>query len=310
MSLNKSLLDSAVDAYCTDCHEWLSEQRQGTVEFDLTFLDPPFNQGKAYRKHDDSMVEAEYWSFMKQICQLIHAQTVDGGAIYFMQREKNAEQILRTLRETGWTFHNMVVWKKLTSAIPSKNRYGKAYQVIVFATKGTRAQAFNKLRITPRLPAGYQPHPAGVYVTDIWDDIRELTSGYFAGDEAMRDVDGNRKHKQQTPIALLLRLILSSTLPGMNVLDPFAGTGTTAIVASQLGRRSVALEIDQVNYTHILERLTSKRPCDDLASFRPDYIHTESLNDIWPIQPSKLKKPERDQANNQTKQLFPSSVDS
>ena len=36
-----------------------------------------------------------------------------------------------------------------------------------------------------------------MYVTDVWDDIRELTSGYFAGEEALRDSEGNRLHKQQ-----------------------------------------------------------------------------------------------------------------
>ena len=74
----------------------------------------------------------------------------------------------------------------------------------------------------PPLPEHKYERENGVYLTDVWGDIRELTSGYFAGDEAIRDSKGSRVHTQQSPVALLLRIILSSTLPGDTVLDPLA----------------------------------------------------------------------------------------
>jgi len=43
----------------------------------------------------------------------------------------------------------------------------------------------------------------------------------------LRRDNGERAHKQQAPIALLLRIILASSQPGDTVFDPFAGTGTT-----------------------------------------------------------------------------------
>ena len=71
---------------------------------------------------------------------------------------------------------------------------------------------FNRLRIDyPLRPGQKQERENGIFVTDVWDDIREMTSGYFAGDEALRDESGERVHKQQSPIALLLRIILSSS---------------------------------------------------------------------------------------------------
>jgi hypothetical protein len=136
-----------------------------------------------------------------------------------MQREKNAEFVLRTLRETNWEFQNLIIWKKRTSAVPVKGKYGKQYQVIVYATKGDRAKTFHRLRINPPSPAHFKvPRENGIFVTDVWDDIRELTSGYFAGDEALRTDDGERFHKQQAPLALRNHRIVCP-------LDPWTNKG-------------------------------------------------------------------------------------
>jgi DNA modification methylase len=107
----------------------------------------------------------------------------------------------------------------------------------------------------------------GIFVTDVWDDIRELTSGYFAGDEAIRDEAGERFHKQQAPIALLLRIILTSTQIGDTVLDHFAGTGTTAVVSLQTKRNSIAIEIDPSNVNCIKSRLADIRDADDIQKY-------------------------------------------
>ena len=105
--------------------------------------------------------------------------------------------------------------------------------------------------------------------------------GYFAGDEALRDTDGNRLHKQQTPIQLLLRIILSSTNPSDIVLDPFAGSGTTLVVAEQLGRKSIGIELDSQNVALIQNRLAEQRESDNVLRFFKDYACTPDLEAIW-----------------------------
>ena len=253
--------------------------------FDLTFLDPPFNQNKDYALHDDNLPDSEYWNLMKSVCLQTRRLTSKGGAIYFMQREKNVERVLSCLRETGWTIQNLIIWKKKTSAVPVGNKFGKHYQIIAFATNGIKPRVFNKLRISPPLPANYKyARDNGIFVTDIWDDIRELTSGYYAGDEAIRKNNGDRFHKQQAPIALLLRIILSSSIPGDYIFDPFAGTGTTLVVSYQLNRNSIGIEIDPKNVEIINNRLIKIRPADNIQKYYQDYIYTEELADIWDIQ--------------------------
>lgn len=263
-----------------DCLKWLDNYSEENIH--LTFIDPPFRQGKDYRFFDDNQPEERYWSWLKEVLSKVSKITVKGGAIYFMQREKNTEYVLRILREAGWTFQNLIIWKKKTSAVPSEVRYSKQHQIIAFATKGEKPKVFNKLRVDLPIPPEYKHERVnGVYLTDVWDDIRELTSGYFAGDEAIRDTKGNRVHTQQSPTALLLRIILASTLPGDTVLDPFAGTGTTLVVAYQLGRNSIGVEIDP-EYIKIIEsRLNGFRNADDIMKYYDYYRYTQNLKGIW-----------------------------
>ena len=270
-----------------DCLQELTQLQQASYRFALTFLDPPFNQGKEYNYFRDSLPEEEYWRWMHQVCEQVYALTQDGGAVFFMQREKNAEPTLRVLREAGFHLQNLIIWTKRTSAVPNEWRFSKSYQIIAFATKGRKPRVFNRLRIDAPLRPEYRfARENGMFLTDVWDDIRELTSGYFAGAEALRTPTGERFHKQQSPIALLLRILLAASLPEDWVLDPFAGTGTTAVVATQLRRHCVAIEIDPENVAMIKQRLAAQREADAVLPLRAYYRFTTNLDEIWSIQTS------------------------
>ena len=264
-----------------DCENFLKNNNNFNI--DLTFFDPPFNQNKDYPTHNDNMNTKDYWDWMVRILKLINNYTTGGGAIYFMQREKNTKFVLDALHKTNWVFQNLIIWKKKSSAVPCNDRFGKHYQIIAFATKGLKARIFNKLRIDPPLLENEKiKRPNGMYVTDVWDNIRELTSGYFAGDEPLRNLNGERLHNQQSPIKLLTRIILSSSKIGDFIFDPFCGTGTTLIVSKQLERDSIGIEIDKNYYIKIKERIENIRDIDMIDKIYNDYKYTENLNEIWP----------------------------
>lgn len=251
----------------------------------MTFFDPPFNQNKDYYFCNDNLPVDKYWNWIQSLLVKIYNLTKEGGSIYFMHREKNAEFALKTLRKAGWTFQNLIVWKKMTSAIPNSYRFGKQYQIITFATKGNKPNIFNRLRIDPPLPPNYKiKRENGIYLTDVWNDIRELTAGYLSGGEAFRDAKTNtRFHKQQSPIKLLLRIVLSSSMPDNLILDPFAGTGTTAIIAKQLNRKSISIEIDPNNVEIIRKRIKNIRKEDKIFQFFEYYKFSKNLSEIWPL---------------------------
>ncbi len=97
-------------------------------------------------------------------------------------------------------------------------------------------------------------------------------------------------HIQQTPVALLLRIILSSTRPGDTVFDPTAGTGTAMVVAKQLGRKSIGVEIDPAHVALIKKRLSVLRKADSISGYFDYYKYTANLPKIWQIQTQRQQK--------------------
>lgn len=63
------------------------------------------------------------------------------------------------------------------------------------------------------------------------------------------------KHPAEKPISMLMHAIEATTYPGDIVLDCFAGSGSTALAAASLGRRSISMEIDPIWVDRLATRL-------------------------------------------------------
>jgi site-specific DNA-methyltransferase (adenine-specific) len=87
-----------------------------------------------------------------------------------------------------------------------------------------------------------QMHQFGPLVSDVWADIHRIRH------KKRRD-----EHPCLLPIHLLERLLLMSSDEGDIVLDPFIGTGTTAVAAKRLGRRFIGIDVDP-KYVEIANR--------------------------------------------------------
>ncbi|MEJ5295805.1 MAG: site-specific DNA-methyltransferase, partial [Fimbriimonadales bacterium] len=73
-------------------------------------------------------------------------------------------------------------------------------------------------------------------------------------------IDGKKAHPTQKPEALLYRIITLSSQPGDVVLDPFLGTGTTAVVAKRLRRHYIGIEQDPTYCQLAIQRLERTQP--------------------------------------------------
>ncbi len=86
---------------------------------------------------------------------------------------------------------------------------------------------------------------SGVPLQDWWDDIMSLRGG------AKERLD----YPTQKPLALLERIIASSSNPGDLVLDPFAGCGTAMAAAQKLGRRWIGIDITHLSVSLLKYRM-------------------------------------------------------
>lgn len=100
---------------------------------------------------------------------------------------------------------------------------------------------------------GYRPAPKEPERSRIpTDEYMKLFQSIWS------DVPGQRRslHPAPYPVEIPLRLIRMFSFWGDTVLDPFAGTGSTAMAAMDLGRSSISYEIDDIYFRDMVERLT------------------------------------------------------
>jgi adenine-specific DNA-methyltransferase len=69
---------------------------------------------------------------------------------------------------------------------------------------------------------------------------------------------GNKLHPTQKPVMAMVPPILAFSRTGELVLDPFVGSGTTAVASRILGRRYIGIEIDPKYARLAEERLLSE----------------------------------------------------
>ena len=104
------------------------------------------------------------------------------------------------------------------------------------------------VQATPQSPYRYKKYLEtgdGVKVDDCWIDTPQVSGKESTG------------WQTQKPLALLERIIKSSSNPGDIVFDPFCGCGTALVAAEQLGRRWVGADDDANAVDVIRERIAN-----------------------------------------------------
>ena len=92
------------------------------------------------------------------------------------------------------------------------------------------------------------------------------------------------KHPAEKPASLLEHAIEATTFPNDVVLDCFAGSGSTALAALKLGRRTISIEIESQWANKITDRIKAvSKPTPDRIYFEPSEL---------PLNPSKSRKPQ------------------
>ena len=214
---------------------------------DLIFADPPYNlqlKENLYRP-DQSKVEAvtqdwdkfnnfkEYDYFTKK--WLIESKRVlkKGGALWVIGSYHNILRVGTSIQNLGFWILNDIIWHK-TNPMPNfrGTRFTNAHETLIWCTTSKDAKYTFNYKNLKEL-----------------NDGKQMRSDWFipicSGKERLRNNNNQRSHPTQKPESLLYRIILSSTNIGDTILDPFLGSGTTAIVAKKLQRNFIGIEKDK-----------------------------------------------------------------
>lgn len=215
---------------------------------DMTFADPPFNLKKGYKSYKDSLKLQEYLNWCELwIFEMVRI-TKPTGSILVHNIPKWLTYYAGFLNKTA-DFKHWIAWDASTA--PMGKSLQPAHYGILFYAKNSKELKFYEVRHPHKrtrkahiLAKDYggkkgMLHPFGPLVSDVWTDIHRIKHNKF------RD-----EHPCQLPIHLLERIILMATDEGDIVLDPFSGTGTTALAAKRLGRKYIGFELDK-NYVEL-----------------------------------------------------------
>jgi len=223
-----------------DCLEVMRRIPDNSV--DVTFADPPFNLKKKYNSYYDEQESEEYLAWCREWLYEMVRITKPTGSIFVHNIPRWLIYFASYLNEIA-IFRHWIAWDAMGSPLGKTllpNHYGILYYVKSDSFKFYDIRMLHKrCRNCHYILQDYggkksQMHQFGPLVSDVWTDIHRIRH------RKRRD-----EHPCQLPVPLLERLLLMSSNEGDLVLDPFIGTGTTAIAAKRLGRRYIGIDIDQ-----------------------------------------------------------------
>ena len=254
----KQITHAAEDYYAVSCqremltHYYRSSDRafnllhgdtfellpQFNFKFDIIFADPPYflssggisvQSGKVVcvdkGDWDKSMSQDDINAFNLKWLSLCREKLKDNGTIWISGTYHNIFSVANCLTQLGYKILNVITWAKTNPPPNISCRYFTySTEFIIWARKSPKAPHYFNYELMKQLNDNKQ-------MTDVWRLPAIATWEKSCG-----------KHPTQKPLALLTRIILSSTKKGAWILDPFTGSSTTGIASNLIGRRFLGIE--------------------------------------------------------------------
>lgn len=227
---------------------------------DFCFADPPYNLKKKYDKWDDALESVEYFAWcdkwLSELCRILkpgRTLSVLNIPLWAVRHYQHLNSIM--------DFQAWIAWDGLS--FPVRMIMPSHYAVICFSkgksrplpglsdeNSGSRDAEYLKplgeaycLRATCLSQRRHSGKSDRSEISDLWHDIHRLKHN-------SRRVD----HPCQLPPALMRRLYALFTKPGEMILDCFNGAGTSTLVARQMERKFIGIELSSHYHELALQR--------------------------------------------------------
>ena len=211
---------------------------------DMVFADPPFNVGKKYAGQTDK--RDDYYSWCESWIDQCFRVLKNTGTFYLMALDRHLEKIFPMMADRG-KFINLVKWRNVSASHSKRSFWSSCQPILVYGK--TENYKFNTYARVRKIASknlrwgGYSTGPKG-QLLDYWEDIPFVYAGSIAHPEAILKPGTNEKaHPCQMPVNLAVRCIVFSTDENDIVLDPFMGSGSTAVACDKVNRQFIGMDI-------------------------------------------------------------------
>ena len=216
----------------------------------LMVTSPPYNVGKEY---DENLSLEEYRLLLKNVFTEVYRVLVHGGRACINIANIGRKPyiplhayVIEDMQRIGFLMRGEIIWDKSSSAGTST-----AWGSWQSATNPTLRDTHEYILVFSK--ENFNRYPNGRKSTIHKDEFLEFTKSIWRfPTESAKKI----RHPAPFPLELPSRLIKLYTLEGDVLLDPFIGSGTTAIAAKRLNRDFVGYEINK-EYKNLAEKRLS-----------------------------------------------------
>lgn len=238
--------DDTVALYHGDCLKMMRLLHDETI--DLIVTSPPYNIGKEY----ESLLNlTDYLDWCREWIQEIHRITSCSGAFWlnlgYLSIPGKAKAIpipYLIWHEIPFFLIQEIVWN-YSAGVAGKKFYSPRNEKFLWYVKDENSYTFNLDEVrdpdvkypNQKKNGKIKVNPLGKNPSDVWQ-IAKVTSGMN------RSSKERTAHPAQFPVALIERIIKSSSNEFDIILDPFMGSGSTAIACVQNSRYCIGFELN------------------------------------------------------------------
>lgn len=233
---------------CGECSSVMSEWPDNTI--DLIVTSPPYDNTRTYYGYEFDF---------EAIAQQLYRVTKDGGVVVWVVDDgslanksgKSGNSFKQALyfKEIGFNLHDTMIWNKNSFNSPGMGRYHNVFEYMFIFSKNRDPITFNPINDRKTLKQGtIKSRPPKRGSGKIREE-RIITIGEFGRRYNLWTISVTAPlktgHSATFPLQLVQDHIYSWSNEGDIVLDPFMGSGTTALAAIKLNRNYIGIEISQ-----------------------------------------------------------------
>jgi site-specific DNA-methyltransferase (adenine-specific) len=211
---------------------------------DLIIADPPYGLGKDYGNDSDMRSAGEHLAWMRAWLDLAVPKLKPSGSLYVFCTWQYAPEIFSHLK-TCMTMINEIIWDRRVPSMGGTTRRFTSVHDNVGLFVRSRQYYFDldPVRI-PYDPVTKKARTRKLFAGSKWLEVGYNPKDVWSVSRLHRQHAERVAHPTQKPLEIIERMVLASCPPQGTVLDPFMGSGTTAVACARTGRHFVGYEIN------------------------------------------------------------------